>query len=622
MEKPELVIGQFWNNVIYDNYGFSTYITFGKMTHTSLLNEKSGKSFTITIAEQSKLYTSEHKRQLFLFFHEVGHLSLNSFKMDKIFLDKFNPADSLARDDILLGVNAIDDIIINFAIPRTFIGLEQEVRAFIEDNAKILKIDEEEILKAAKGKILDPKSLAVLVVFSTLDRLLGLGLIRGELDKYVGEFFTAFNKLRSVAGFDFTALYEKGHKFNTTIYMEAYENVLNTFIKIAVELRKNIPVIKVQTEGVGESGEEDDESGGQGSSPKGGKKESKPQKQGSSSSEAEESKEEKEEQKAKKGKSGKSKKEGEEGEEPITGSSDSVITQEVEITLTDEEIKEMASEIEKQKKQHSSTVAKPRKLTMTALVNNADKIFENKSYLPFFKKALEEAMRGLSKKFNDEKGNLVVSKYVQALKGGTPNIFKRATEQSVENSKWMFVIDVSGSTLSRTIPNYPDITVRAEIEIAKTFINLLPTSSKFYMARFAEQYQILSEGFVNRNTAKMFLAQCLEYDRSIDGTDTIWGEDMVKEMYDKAKEKVQVVVFTDGLVEFENEKAKNLAIRLFSEINYKPILFFFGKDFMEYASGISEKAHLRTDIDFNAIVDGQKANKNLLKYLTSIFRRY
>ncbi len=554
-----LLLGGYWKDVIKSKYNFNIFLKMSDSarTYTSLISSLKDQFFSINIglpvvskSSISKVRDEnlEYQRQLFLFFHELGHLAANTFKMDVLLEEKLKPKDSLEKEIMYAGINAIDDAIINNIVEEYYTGILVEARRVIREQIYFLRNKIDFLLEQFNLGQLHYQDFTFLFTYLLQNRYprfqMALTTPPLEINNLIVKCFRGIVTLN-----DYVDVREKRETWSS--HFSSYMSYIEEFIKLAQFGMRNL-----------EKEESPKESSG-----------------------------------SKKGKS------------PSDGFCHAM-------EKTAEEIEKIAKAVEEQLKEHEKSEDAD---FLPYEVPNIISYFSENGLIPYFKNALEEARRGIDRKFG-EVGALSVTKQIQSRRSGDPNIFRRMHQKSTENSKWFFVVDTSGSVFNTTMEDSK--LSKVELEIINMFMTVLPKTAKFRIARFAKLYDEGDKIYRSITASRLKLVKYGIHDVSIDGVDTIWNLNMVKDMYEEAKKRVQVVILTDGEVIFGNEEAKDLAVKLFSNMNTKPILLFLGQSCKSFYRGIVSEAHLRDDIDFNIITSTSKANKNLVKYLKTIFWRY
>lgn len=254
-----------------------------------------------------------------------------------------------------------------------------------------------------------------------------------------------------------------------------------------------------------------------------------------------------------------------------------------------------------------------------ALKNISPGSFDMENYLNFkfvkngvrflkdVKKALEEGKRASGRILsNSGTGSINTKKYISGkISGKYVNTFTKKTLNGYEGSKWLFIVDDSGSTLNFGKERVSSV-IDSEIELVQSFLDALPLSIHADVVKFSTNFTLIKnvnrKNFVDKFTKKMNFGG------------TTWSYELIELMTRYAKDNYQVVIITDGEISIGGS-ASNYFLSHYKSFRFKPIIFLFN----EYESSIVAKLHLKNGEDYaNISLDTSTLDGNTLKYIRGI----
>ncbi len=230
------------------------------------------------------------------------------------------------------------------------------------------------------------------------------------------------------------------------------------------------------------------------------------------------------------------------------------------------------------------------------------------SFMKDLKKALEEGKRASENvAFNSGVGSINTKAYIRGkLSGQYKKIFNKKVLNGYQGSKWLFIVDVSGSTLTygkeRVMP-----TIDGELEVVQSFLNILPSSV------YADVIVFSSYFYVIKNVTRYNMIH--KVTENIDFGGTNWGAKLVSTMQKYAQDNFQIVIMTDGDISIE-EMAAQKFLSSYRAFRFKPIIFLFATGI---GSNLIETLHLKKGEDYGMVsLDEKTLDADTLKYVRQI----
>ncbi|MEM0143401.1 MAG: VWA domain-containing protein [Candidatus Parvarchaeum sp.] len=492
-----------------------------------------------------------HSEQTTLFFHEFGHLILRSAKMT-LTLTKNKPKSDFPFYS--LATNILDDAIINFHLTDYFSGAREVFHRVWEQEFNELGV--EQVVTKVENGIGGMHMMAVVILYGAY------ALKRGK--HFSTTLFGDILKC-STDIFDFASQYSKlvsrmlSHKFNNIAYMENYESIIE---EIVILLKKNTTQKDANPE-VTTTIENQKGSGGSG-----GKLE---------------------------------------GEKDIFCSQGRKTTAE-EMQKFDEAIERGLSNgggwLAGENVSYERLTNDIRYYSFPVLVKNLERI-------------LEKLIKGTDiPRRPSSVGLLNIPRYVEqkVSKSNFENLFYTKPRVGLHNSKWFFLVDLSGSTSSEAIENYTIENI--EMDVMFSFLNVLPEDSIVGGAFFADRIKILSEGVSPRRFRGMTISGLNAISKFVGGG-TIWDAEVYNSIFRKAKEGFQVVILTDGAIGI-NQEVENRFADFIIRSQRKPIVLFFGT---ERNRSVVTNLGLKKEFDYNEILNLTGYTPSLETYLRWVLGR-
>jgi hypothetical protein len=563
----ELRIGQTWTSIMKHVYGYDVAITRSKYTRTSAPDG----TFHIEISPP-EFGINADLEEVYSFFHEVGHIRLNTFALDKMAFQKY----SYDKQVMAIAANIIDDVMINLSLKHGYIGFLKFSDELTEKAIENLKATVPQTEAMMALKMLPPLAYAVYASEAAMadeaSRPFLKGSTAGSYFYNIGRIINTFTMKSYRVGdkqnsYNIAARYFYMNGISHPFYLASYERDYFDLFEFLVKEMLNYMPQNAQGKSNGENGKEQDGAG---------EKQKKGMKQPSMCDNA---------------------------------------------TLKEEDIDKIVKVIEKQNDKSSEGgkgVQKNDNTSVNILIEES--VANMNELIPYFRESLKDVIRGKDRVYSDTGSAINISRYVKSRMSGETRIFRRNVNYSLHNTKWNFVIDVSGSVYSpfkiaelQTVFDY-------EMAVVRDILSLLPDDCQTKGQIFAGGYSDIIPFMSPKNMINNLIKVRLNIHK-VNLGNTEWNKALLMDILNGEREGVQTVILTDGDIGVFDE-TKPLAIKMVKDSALKPVLLFFGggsgkvDDFM-----IVQKLGLRPDIDYNAIFPN-KVNPNLVKYLKSVFRRF
>lgn len=235
--------------------------------------------------------------------------------------------------------------------------------------------------------------------------------------------------------------------------------------------------------------------------------------------------------------------------------------------------------------------------------------------IPIFKRAFMNAKRGYDLAYADAGVRVSVSRAVQNRAGANVKVFKNPSIQSLENSKWFFLIDTSGSVYGQ-VGEYK--VLEYELDVLKTIANILPQTVKYEVYSFES-----GERKVCEVTGRSVISKT--YEKIKGGGGTYWSYDLIQLLLRKEKEGYQIVVLTDGAIDIYD---KDTLDRLLLHTHLRPLIFIFSTaaNFESNTNGsgnMFSQWGYKTDSNYAVInLNTMQTTRGFVEYIKKIVSSY
>ncbi len=523
----ERVLSRAWEDTLKQQLGLKVTIKTYDDDKIFTRVADDGESLEMHIGFLEKYATSDLQMyQSSKFFHESGHLVLNSFSLIKQLM-ALHP--ELSKDVIMIAVNVIDDTIINLHWHKEFTYFASEYDWMMEDEMSVAKGEIEKGMKSPTKENFWELVFAITVEY----------IVRKEL-------------LDNCRHIDFYKSMKAmvNDLFRSAEYMTSFGDRAEIFEKL-YEVYKTLPdgnkkqIINQVYGQVGFSGNGNPDDSESGSKEEGNKEGDK--KEGDSEGKEGDVKE------------GKGKKEikpvkGEFEKDDMTDDGAVLVKIfEVEDSFKDEKLTEFMAN-------HSS-------VGVLNHLNSYELAERGLDLLPWIKKFLGGGRRGTQALLGVTGRQVYTKGYVRGMVSNNYNgafVTKRFVDY--EGSRWMFLIDTSGSTQSTNEDGFISV-ITAEISLVKAMLKYLPSTIDARIFAFSGKTVYL--GKANASNFMKVIKKGLFFGS------TSWDDDTYKYVERYAKNGYQVVILSDGEISLSGNIAMRFASR-FRSYRFQPIIFLFG----------------------------------------------
>ncbi len=181
-----------------------------------------------------------------------------------------------------------------------------------------------------------------------------------------------------------------------------------------------------------------------------------------------------------------------------------------------------------------------------------------------FKNILREMKIAAEKRFTTS-GNIHIRRYLSARNTNDQHVFNAKKIVTLDHSKWLFVIDISGST-SSIVDKYGLSVLEVEKRMIATFSDALEKKCEYDVLVFSGDFQRVYKG-----SDRMKMYDTLADIQSDGGTS--WSDRLYTYLYNKVKEDYHVVIFSDGGISVDVPEKFHSFI---TKGKYKPFIFLVG----------------------------------------------
>jgi hypothetical protein len=525
LTDAERLLSLSWEDTIKDVLGLDVYIRVvkEKVAHTMVENANS-KYVVMTIGAGENGNPSE-LFQSYLFFHELGHLMLNSPAHIEMVTKKF----PIPRNTAMEFINVVDDLMIDYFwsqyFPRYFeitkrILSDYVKRVFQEfTGRKKFKLTKKNfwlyVLSAGACHATSIKFKHIVSVYNEIignaNSLFALASVSSGDTK-----FYSSNSSRTVASF----LEDNKDPEMNKEYERVLQNLYDIWVKLPDEKSPAKKKIKVPADGDGEGGSNSGNSGNSGNSRRAG--------------------------------TGDGKKENVELKEN---------EQLINLSGLKEELDnhDLATFLS----QKTSKIVEPYMVSVLKL---------NKfgfSFAPSIRMALEGERKGngigMSKILLVSGTKLDAKRTISyVVSKRNPAIFRHRVSVDYHGSKWLFVVDVSSSTINSAVETS---VLSIEIDTVSSFIKMLPTDVITELMTFSTYHTVLGKV----KSGELF--QKIRNSRDLNGG-TAWYDKFVSELDEYAKNGYQVVILTDGEISIDSTVGMKF-FEFYKKYKFKPIILLY-----------------------------------------------
>ena len=538
LTDAERLLSLSWEDTIKDVLGLDVYIHVvkEKVAHTVMENANS-KYAVMTIGDGEDGNPSE-LFQSYLFFHELGHLMLNSPAHIEMVAKKF----PISRNTAMEFINVVDDLMIDYFwsqyFPRYFeitkrVSSDYVKRVFQEfTGQKKFRLTKKNfwsyVLSAGVCHATSIKFKHIVSVYNEIignaNSLFSLASVSSDSTKFYSP-----NSSRTVASF----LEDNKDPEMNKEYERVLQNLYDIWVKLPDEKSSAKKKIKVPAGGDGEGDGNRDNSRLAGT--------------------------------------GDSKKENVELKEN---------EQLINLSGLKEELDnhDLATFLS----QKTSKIVEPYMVSVLKL---------NKfgfSFAPSIRMALEGERKGngigISKTLLVSGTKLDVRRTISyVVSKRNPAIFRHRVSVDYHGSKWLFVVDVSSSTINSTDETS---VLSIEIDTVSSFMKMLPTDVITELMTFSTYHTVLGEV----KSGELF--QKIRNSRDLRGG-TAWYDKFVSELDEYAKNGYQVVILTDGQISIDSTVGMKF-FEFYKKYKFKPIILL-------YRYSVNESKSSRRSDEFNAL---------------------
>jgi len=145
-----------------------------------------------------------------------------------------------------------------------------------------------------------------------------------------------------------------------------------------------------------------------------------------------------------------------------------------------------------------------------------------------------------------------------------PAIFRHRVSVDYHGSKWLFVVDVSASTISSAEETS---VLSIEADTVSSFIKMLPTDVITELMTFSTYHTVLGKV----KSGELF--QKIRNSRDLNGG-TSWHDKFVSELDEYAKNGYQVVILTDGEISIDSTVGMKF-FEFYKKYKFKPIILLY-----------------------------------------------
>jgi len=145
-----------------------------------------------------------------------------------------------------------------------------------------------------------------------------------------------------------------------------------------------------------------------------------------------------------------------------------------------------------------------------------------------------------------------------------PAIFRHRVSVDYHGSKWLFVVDVSSSTINSAEETS---VLSIEVDTVSSFIKMLPTDVITELMTFSTYHTVLGKV----KSGELF--QKIRNSRDLNGG-TAWHDRFVSELDEYAKNGYQVVILTDGEISIDSTVGMKF-FEFYKKYKFKPIILLY-----------------------------------------------